>query len=123
MTVIPLPRHGQWVGDHRGQGRSLRVSTHVDVGVLNVSLWREDVCVGTAQLLPAEAAALIGGLSDGLAEIAVQPAPPARHAEPHVLEARLARLEARLASSVRPAVADRFRAALRSARVVWDDLR
>ena len=54
MTVIPLPRHAQWAWDLRGQGRGVRVSAHADEGLLNVSLWREGTCVGTAQLLPAD---------------------------------------------------------------------
>jgi hypothetical protein len=72
MTVIPLPRHGQWAWDLRGQGRGVRVSAHADEGLLNVSLWREGTCVGTAQLLPADVAKLLSGLSEGLAEIAAQ---------------------------------------------------
>jgi hypothetical protein len=97
MTVIPLPRHGQWAWDSRGEGRGVRVSTHADVGVLNVSLWREGTCVGTAQLLPADVAKLVSGLSEGLAEIAAQP--PVHDAAPErlqALEQRLAEIEARV---------------------------
>jgi hypothetical protein len=97
MTVIPLPRHGQWAWDSRGEGRGVRVSTHADVGVLNVSIWRGGTCVGTAQLLPADVAKLVSGLSEGLAEIAAQPsvheAAPERLQE---LEQRLAEVEARV---------------------------
>ena len=64
MTVIPLPRHGQWAWDLRGEGRGVRISTHVDVGVMNLSLWRDGACVGTAQLLPADVAKLASGLAD-----------------------------------------------------------
>jgi hypothetical protein len=101
MTVIPLPRHGQWAWDLRGQGRGIRVSAHVDEGLLNVSLWREGTCVGTAQLLPADVAKLVSGLSEGLAEIAVQR--PLHAVDPHAperireLKQRLADVETRLA--------------------------
>jgi hypothetical protein len=110
MTVIPLPRHGQWAWDLRGQGRGVRVSAHADEGLLNVSLWREGTCVGTAQLLPADVAKLVSGLLDGLAEIAAQA--PAHDAAPErlrELEQRLADVESRLAPARRTA-ADRARA-------------
>ncbi|RBY94865.1 hypothetical protein DQ244_06325 [Blastococcus sp. TBT05-19] len=117
MTVIPLPRHGQWVGDLRGQGRSVRVSAHVDVGVMNLSLWRDDTCVGTARLAPSDVATLISGLSDGLAEIAVQPPAPAEGDGGRLsrLEERLAGLEFRLAPSARPTAVARVRRMARTA--------
>jgi hypothetical protein len=117
MTVIPLPRHGQWVWDLRGEGRGVRVSAHADVGVLNVSLWREGTCVGTAQLLPADVAKLVSGLSEGLAEIAGQrpvqgASVPERLQE---LEQRLATVESRLDPPRRSTV-QRVEALARSAR-------
>ena len=99
MTVIPLPRHGQWAWDLRGEGRGVRISAHVDVGVLNLSLWRGGTCVGTAQLLPGDVAKLAGGLTEGLAEIAAQPRSGPTDGEVgriHELELRLAEVEARL---------------------------
>ena len=117
MTVIPLPRHGQWAWDLRGEGRAVRVSAHADVGVLNVSLWREGTCVGTAQLLPADVAKLVSGLSEGLAEIAGQrpvqgASVPERLQE---LEQRLATVESRLDPPRRSTV-QRVEALARSAR-------
>jgi hypothetical protein len=103
MTVIPLPRHGQWAWDLRGEGRGVRISAHVDVGVLNLSLWRGGTCVGTAQLLPGDVAKLATGLTEGLAEIAAQPRPqgaaPVDSRRVHELELRLAEVEARLGRS------------------------
>ncbi|WP_448624657.1 hypothetical protein [Geodermatophilus sp. URMC 64] len=99
MTVIALPTHGRWAWDTRGGGRAVRVSTHADVGLLNVSVWRDDVCVGTVRLAPADAAQLITGLSDGLAELAAaRPQVPTTD-EPRLreLEERLTRLERRSA--------------------------
>jgi hypothetical protein len=94
MTAVVLPAHGHWAWDARGGGRAVRVSTHRESGLLNLSLWREDTCVGTARLRPDEAAALISGLTDGLAELAARPrlvGPDA--ATLAELETRLARLE------------------------------
>ena len=94
MRPVALPAHGHWAWDSRGGGRAVRVSTHLESGLLNLSLWREDTCVGTVRLRPDEAATLIAGLTDGLAELAARP----RSAGPDAatlaeLESRLARLE------------------------------
>ncbi len=117
MTVIPLPRHGQWAWDLRGEGRAVRVSAHADVGVLNVSIWREGRCVGTAQLLPADVVKLVSGLSEGLAEIAgPRPVRGANVPERlHELEQRLATVESRLDPPRRSTVA-RVEVLARSAR-------
>jgi hypothetical protein len=48
------------------------VSTHVEEGFLVVSTWRGATCVATARLLPDEAAALAGGLVEGLRLLAVR---------------------------------------------------
>ena len=94
MTAVVLPAHGHWAWDARGGGRAVRVSTHRESGLLNLSLWREDLCVGTARLRPDEAAALITGLTDGLAELAGRPRALGPDAGTLAdLEARLARLE------------------------------
>jgi hypothetical protein len=97
MTVIALPVNGRWTWDARGDGRAVRVSTHADVGLLNVSLWRDDVCVGTVRLTPADAANLSASLTDGIARLAERPAAPAPEADGRLgdLEARIARLETR----------------------------
>ena len=118
MTVIPLPRHGQWAWDLRGEGRGVRISAHVDVGVLNLSLWRGGTCVGTAQLLPGDVAKLATGLTEGLAEIAAQSRTP-EHGDGdvrrlHELELRLAEVEAQLGKRRRgvPHALDAVRTAL-----------
>ena len=106
MTAVPLPVRGRWVWDSRGEGRGLRVSAHAEAGLLNLSIWRDDTCVGTARLVPAEAARLVAAVTDGLAELA---AAAGRHESPagstaearrlHELELRLARLEHELQTS------------------------
>ena len=123
MTVIPLPRHGQWAWDLRGEGRGIRVSAHADEGLLNVSLWKGGECVGTARLLPADVAKLVSGLSEGLAEIAAQrPAPLVaatdadRLAE---LEQRLGELESRVVPSATTSAGERAASVVRGARAAW----
>ena len=95
MTVVALPVHGRWAADARGEGRSIRVSAHVEKGLVVLSLWRGETCVGTARLSPEDAAGVVAGMTDGLAAMAAHP----RVVSPDSgrvadLEARLARLEA-----------------------------
>jgi hypothetical protein len=71
MTVIPLPSHGRWAEDHRGQGRAVRVATHQAAGLIVLSVWRAGACVGTVRLSPRAAADLVAGLTEGLAYLAV----------------------------------------------------
>ncbi len=96
MTPGVLPVRGHWAWDARGGGRAVRVSTHPESGLLNLSLWRDDICVGTARLRPDEAATLVAGLTEGLARLAAR----SRAVGPDAatlaeLETRLARLEGR----------------------------
>lgn len=104
MTVIPMPAQGSWAWDARGEGRAIRVSTHRESGLLNLSLWRGDFCVGSLRLLPEEVARLVGGLTAGLAQLAGPSAAESGAGE--ALDAsRLQELEQRLAvleSQARP---------------------
>ena len=70
MTVIPLPSHGRWAEDQRGEGRAVRVATHLEAGLIVLSVWRAGTCVGTVRLSPQAAAGLVAGLTDGLAYLA-----------------------------------------------------
>ena len=54
--------------DERGIG--LRATWHLDHGFLNLSLWRDDVCVETFHLTPNEAARLASFIADGLFDAA-----------------------------------------------------
>jgi len=54
--------------DERGIG--LRATWHLDQGFLNVSLWRNDVCVETFHLAPADAARLASFIAEGLFDAA-----------------------------------------------------
>ena len=69
----PLPPRGEWFPDARDGERALRVSWHAEIGVVVLSLWRQDACVATLRLTPAEAARLVGTLADGLAAAALVP--------------------------------------------------
>jgi hypothetical protein len=50
-----------------GRGHGLRATWHLDEGIVNLSLWRDDRCVETFQLPVADVARLVGFLVDGLA--------------------------------------------------------
>jgi hypothetical protein len=52
--------------DERGVG--LRATWRLDRGFVNLSIWRDDVCVETFHLPPAEAARLVTFLVQGLAD-------------------------------------------------------
>jgi len=54
--------------DERGTG--LRASWHEQRGVVVLSLWRDDVCVGTFKLRPEEAGRLAGFLVGHLGDAA-----------------------------------------------------
>jgi hypothetical protein len=103
MTVVPLPvpapPPGRWTWESdRGQTRAVRVSAHPEVGRIALSLWRDDRCVGSVHLTPAEAAALTGKVAEALAGLPTA-APADGDAD---LAARMARLEARLALLEQP---------------------
>ena len=124
-TVVRLPVRGQWAWDVRGEGRAVRIAAHVEAGLVNLSVWRHDTCVGTVRLLPSEVAKLVTGLSEGLAQLARDPSGADRDGADadaqrlREMEQRLAGLEARMAAPGRwRALADRARAAVRG---VWND--
>ena len=122
-TVVRLPVRGQWAWDVRGEGRAVRISAHVESGLVNLSVWRHDTCVGTVRLLPSEVANLMTGLSEGLAQLAREPRDDGSDSEARRLqemEQRLAVLESRVQAGGRrravPAVVDRVRGAVRGLR-------
>ena len=86
------------VNDLRGQGRAVRVSAHAEGGFLVVSTWKSGECVSTVRLLPDEAAHLMAGLAEGLAELARPEAPAENSAETSAVEDRIAAMERRLAA-------------------------
>jgi hypothetical protein len=87
----PLTAPGRWVADQRGEGRGVRVSAHVEAGFLVLSTWKQDTVAATVRLLPDEAASLVAGIADGLSLLASR-------APEHILAAKLAEVEARLAA-------------------------
>jgi hypothetical protein len=111
-TVVRFPeQRGRWAWDARGDNRAVRVSAHVREHVVNLSVWRDDLCVGTVRLQPSEAAALVTGLTEGIAQLTEHPAavPP----QVRALEDRVARLEARLAEPDWRATATRIARSVR----------
>ena len=125
-TVVRLPVRGQWAWDVRGEGRAVRISAHVESGLVNLSVWRHDTCVGTVRLLPSEVANLVTGLSEGLAQMAREPGDDARHGadarQLREMEQRLAGLEARMTTpGWRRALSAVAARTARTARVVRAD--
>jgi hypothetical protein len=76
MAVTPqlpeqhlVPR-SEWFPDARPGDRALRVTWHLEMGCVVLSMWRDGGCVSTTRLSPDEAARLISVLADGLAAAA-----------------------------------------------------
>jgi hypothetical protein len=67
-SVVPLPSKGDVFLDARGADRGMRVSWHHEQGLVVVSLWRADTCVGTLRLPREDVPRLISALAEGLAE-------------------------------------------------------
>jgi hypothetical protein len=61
-----LPRTGEVYLDARTPDRALRVSWHSEAGLVVLSLWRGNVCVGSFQLAIEEVPDLIDVLRAGL---------------------------------------------------------
>jgi hypothetical protein len=119
MTVTALPARARWVWDARDRTRAVRVSAHPAQGLLNLSIWRDDLCVGTVKLRPDEVSGLVSGLTDGLAQLATTPPPAAGPATVTDLETRLAAVESRLSSpptAPQPSAGRLLRAVLRHAQ-------
>ena len=114
MSVLPFQPRARWAWDARGSERAVRVSPHPDENVVNLSVWRDDLCVGTVRLLPDEVSALVAGLTDGL--VALGRRRDGATATVTDLEDRLARVESRLARPAwRTKAADRVRSVLAQA--------
>jgi hypothetical protein len=65
--VSPLPIRGEVVVDARGGARAMRVSWHPERGVVVLSIWRGNTCVGTMQVHSSEVPHLVDVLVRGLA--------------------------------------------------------
>ncbi len=84
-VLVALPARGEVFVDSRGSDRAMRVSWHAEVGLVVLSLWREDRCTATFRLPVAEVPALVHALVEGLAHSADPHAPGAAfppYAEP-----------------------------------------
>jgi len=62
----PVPAAASIFLDARGAERALRVSWHTEADLVVLSMWRENVCVGSFRLAIEEVPDLIGFLSAGL---------------------------------------------------------
>jgi hypothetical protein len=68
MSVSPLPVQGGVHVDPRGDGRALRVSAHPELGVVTISIWREDRCVATHHVPTADVPGLVALLTEALVD-------------------------------------------------------
>jgi hypothetical protein len=66
LPATPLPRAGEVYLDARSPSRALRVSWHEEAGVVVLSLWRADACVGSFQLAVEDVPDLVDVLRAGL---------------------------------------------------------
>ena len=73
--VSPLPIRGEVVVDARGGARALRVSWHPEHGLVVLSIWRGNTCVGTVQVDSTEVPHLVDVLVRGLADSAAPTRP------------------------------------------------
>ena len=64
--VRPIPTLGGVFRDTRGGGRALRVSWHVEDGLVVLSLWDGPRCTGTVRLAAEDVPALLDALALGL---------------------------------------------------------
>ncbi len=62
----PLPEQGSIFLDARGDNRALRVSWHLDNGLVVLSLWRDNVCSGSFRLAVDDVPEMISTLRAGL---------------------------------------------------------
>jgi len=71
-AAYELPVRGRHFAiDERGIG--LRATWRLDRGFVNLSLWRDDICVETFHLTPGQAGRLVGFLVSGLADAVPDP--------------------------------------------------
>jgi hypothetical protein len=74
MRVTPLPWRGSVQPDIRDEGRALRIAPHPYQGLVSLSLWRDNACIATHQMSPAEVSGLISLLGDALSVLLEPPA-------------------------------------------------
>jgi hypothetical protein len=68
--VVPTALETSVLVDARGSGRAMRVTWHHeagDAGLVVLSLWHDEVCVGSFRLEAADVPTLVTTLVDGLA--------------------------------------------------------
>lgn len=68
MTLASLSTTTEVLSDARDGGRALRVSWHPADDLCVFSIWREDHCAATFQLVRSDAPELISCLVEGLAQ-------------------------------------------------------
>jgi hypothetical protein len=68
MSVSPLPNQGGVHIDPRGDGRALRISARPELGIVTISVWRQDRCVATHHVPTVDVPGLVTLLTEALVE-------------------------------------------------------
>ena len=76
--VLPMPNPGDVFVDVRGEDRTMRVSYHLDRGVVVVSLWAGGTCRGSFRLAAQDVDRLVAVLRGREAPESVTTAEPAQ---------------------------------------------
>ncbi|GAA4417571.1 hypothetical protein GCM10023169_06180 [Georgenia halophila] len=77
MSSMPhITPDARWIADVRDEGRGVLISGRPEVGLVTMSVWRDNVCVATVRLAPDQAADAVGALADGLVSVGAAPAAP-----------------------------------------------
>jgi len=95
LRHLPAPGRAFFIDDG---GRVLRASWHLDLGLVNLSVWQGDRCTDSFPLPAHDAARLIVYLADGLAAASSTEAAPAVSDGGPSIGARLRRLVTRAAA-------------------------
>jgi hypothetical protein len=67
--VVAPAAHGEVLLDARGSGRWMRVTWHPEADLVVLSLWHQDVCVGSFRLEREDVPDLVNALVAGLADV------------------------------------------------------
>jgi hypothetical protein len=59
VIVSPLPQHGDVVVGRDLAGRTLRISSHPELGRVVLSIWQDSVCRATFRLAPEDVPAFV----------------------------------------------------------------
>lgn len=102
MAELARVADGSWFTDERSPHRNLRVNVHDEDGLVVLTTWRNNRCIGSIRLTMGEAGrlaqALVGGLTDAATRAPARS--PSRSRTPRWLTRWLTRIRRPLGSVV-----------------------